>query len=86
LAADRKRANGGDCPFDKRGRNAQSRIHRWMQLRHCRYGYYFVQITGHAVHFPISDDKLTHLTPQNFLGYESLLAIHAFRHLGKSIP
>jgi hypothetical protein len=57
-----------------------------IKLRHRRNGGYFAEISGRAVHFPIPDDKLTHLTPQNFMGYESLLAIHAFGHLGKSIP
>jgi hypothetical protein len=86
LTANWKRANGGDGTFDKRGRNTQSRIHRWVKLRHGRNGGNFAEISGRAVHFPIPNDKLTHLTPQTFMGYESFWAIHAFRHLGKSIP
>ena len=71
LTANWKHANGGDGPFDKRGRNTQSRIHMSVMLRQGPNGCYFAEIIGRAVHFPIPDDKLTHLTPQSFMGYES---------------
>jgi hypothetical protein len=55
-------------------------------LRQGTNGCYFAEIIGRAVHFPIPDDKLTHLTPQSYMSYESFLGYPCFPPFGQVYP